>query len=590
MTEVTNEEIAPIVHRSDRSLSRSLDNRSLFEKKFAVGLILISVGFERLAFYSLAGNLTFFLDSNIIGWVFPHTIIAPLIFLGTSYLSAVIFSRLSDGPFGRAKTIIIGFIIYNIGYLFIILLANRTTHENLCPSHSNASEHTAGLSFFTEHCIHAILPVLIVIAIGVGAIQTNLAIFGAEQVREQARKTRYFDIYYAAINTGGLIAFGGIAYLQLAYNYFLGYLIPGILLLSAFILFLIGYKYYIEVKSTDSVIEYFFPVIINAFRTWKEFHRHRNENIQENFLYRDDAVIETEGDSDTYLSFIVSRSKWSFLDYARIRYHGRFSDRIINDIKSLRRIMVVFLLLIPYWLLYFQVETTFIVQGAHMRLPKAFRDMPVVWLSLGNQIIIIVTIFILNAFVYKRLRASGRDFPVNTRIFIGMCSATLAMCTAGTVEIIRQNTYEHHNLTQMIGGKNYTAADMSVFYQFPQYVGIGLSEVFTSVASLEFAYSAAPRSAQSLIMSLRFCSAGLSSFLGTGLVGLLSLDQDGQDPQKYRNDDRYYIYFFVLAGLQIVSMLIFLGCDRQFQLLKITNRHLKSRHFIPNNSHSSSIA
>ena len=61
---------------------------------------------------------------------------------------------------------------------------------------------------------------------------------------------------------------------------------------------------------------------------------------------------------------------------------------------------------------------------------------------------------------------------------------------------------------------------MSIFYQFPQYIGIGLSEVFASVASLEFAYLAAPRSAQSLIMSLRFCSAGLSSFLGSAYVGI----------------------------------------------------------------------
>lgn len=116
------------------------------------------------------------------------------------------------------------------------------------------------------------------------------------------------------------------------------------------------------------------------------------------------------------------------------------------------------------------------------------------------------------------------------------------MCMAGTVEVFRQNVSKTQNFTQIIGiyyaficiycrnvfnilgDKKYLAANMSVFYQFPQYVGIGLSEVFTSVASLEFAYLAAPQSAQSLIMSLRFCSAGISSFFGSGIVGLLSME------------------------------------------------------------------
>jgi dipeptide/tripeptide permease len=154
----------------------------------------------------------------------------------------------------------------------------------------------------------------------------------------------------------------------------------------------------------------------------------------------------------------------------------------------------------------------------------------------------LVTIFFLNAFVYKRLRASGRSFPINSRIIIGLVSATLAMFMAGTVEIVRQGICKTNNFTQtigiyfivlftfkdnlyyIIGDKAYLAANMSVFFQFPQYMGIGLSEVFTSVASLEFAYLAAPRSAQSLIMSLRFCSAGLSSFFGSGIVGLFSIE------------------------------------------------------------------
>ena len=63
----------------------------------------------------------------------------------------------------------------------------------------------------------------------------------------------------------------------------------------------------------------------------------------------------------------------------------------------------------------------------------------------------LVTIFLLNAFVYKRLIASGRSFSINTRIIIGMISAAFSMCLAGTVEIFRQNVSKTQNFTQIIG-------------------------------------------------------------------------------------------------------------------------------------------
>jgi dipeptide/tripeptide permease len=47
---------------------------------------------------------------------------------------------------------------------------------------------------------------------------------------------------------------------------------------------------------------------------------------------------------------------------------------------------------------------------------------------------------------------------------------------------------------------------------------MGFSELFATVACFEFAYFAAPRSAQSLFMSLYFCTVGLSSFIGTGYI------------------------------------------------------------------------
>lgn len=81
MTEASEDEVLPLIYRPTRSQPRE-DTRTEFQKNLAVCLILISAGLERLAFYSLAGNLTFFLDSKTIQWHFPHTIIAPLIFLG----------------------------------------------------------------------------------------------------------------------------------------------------------------------------------------------------------------------------------------------------------------------------------------------------------------------------------------------------------------------------------------------------------------------------------------------------------------------------------------------------------------------------
>lgn len=182
-----------------------------------------------------------------------------------------------------------------------------------------------------------------------------MAVFGAEQVRESKNKTRYFDVYYAAVNTGGLIAFGAFAYLQINVDYFVGYLVPGVLLLLAFILFIIGYKYYVYIKPHDSVITKFFPVLISAFKSWRNDRRNQNAINTNSQIHHEEPIVEPEVDSTDYLSFTVSRPSWSFFDYAKAENGGGFSDRIVNDIKSLRPIIAVFLLLIPYWLLYIQV-------------------------------------------------------------------------------------------------------------------------------------------------------------------------------------------------------------------------------------------
>jgi hypothetical protein len=75
------DELAPLMFHTSRVPSKT-DNRTQFQKRLAVWLILLSVAFERLAFYSLAGNLILFLTSNHIRWTSLHSITASLVFFG----------------------------------------------------------------------------------------------------------------------------------------------------------------------------------------------------------------------------------------------------------------------------------------------------------------------------------------------------------------------------------------------------------------------------------------------------------------------------------------------------------------------------
>jgi hypothetical protein len=118
------------------------------------------------------------------------------------------------------------------------------------------------------------------------------------------------------------------------------------------------------------------------------------------------------------------------------------------------------------------------------------------------------------------------------------------------------------------------------------------------VASYEYAYLAAPLSAQSLFMSLHFCSAGISSFISTVYINVfpnpevelsfkvsiktndflflfyvLPIFQCGMERQWYWS---LYTYFFILAGLQLIAVVIFILCQKKFQIVNLNPVHIES--------------
>lgn len=58
-----------------------------------------------------------------------------------------------------------------------------------------------------------------------------------------------------------------------------------------------------------------------------------------------------------FFHFTISplRLEPRFLDRAKIRYGGSFHESAVDDVRSLGRLFAVFIALVPYWLVYFQV-------------------------------------------------------------------------------------------------------------------------------------------------------------------------------------------------------------------------------------------
>eukprot|EP00958_Prasinococcus_capsulatus_P011841 scaffold1182_cov396-Prasinococcus_capsulatus_cf.AAC.14 len=85
---------------------------------------------------------------------------------------------------------------------------------------------------------------------------------------------------------------------------------------------------------------------------------------------------------------------------------------------------------------------------------------------------------------------------------------------------------------------------VSVWWQVVPYCGIALSEIFTSVSGLEFAYSQAPASMKSLVMSLYLCTTAVGSVIGIAVSPLMV-------PANFA------VMFFVMGGVMLGVAAVF---------------------------------
>ena len=110
---------------------------------------------------------------------------------------------------------------------------------------------------------------------------------------------------------------------------------------------------------------------------------------------------------------------------------------------------------------------------------------PIASLTLFDILSVLVLIPIMDKLVYPLLAKFEIRPSQLQRIGFGMLLATASMVCAGGLELYRVNQCCMYQHRQNDGNENGTeVANITVFYQVPQYALIGLSEVFTAVTGM----------------------------------------------------------------------------------------------------------
>src|SRR6185312_5902641 len=323
---------------------------------------------------------------------------------------------------------------------------------------------------------------------GSGGIKPLVSAFVGDQFdsSNKHRAKLFYDGFYWIINFGSFFASLLIPLCLRGPGPAIAVGIPAALMAIALVVFWMGRKRYVQVPPTPPNPHSLLHIAHTAL--WTRNHGQARPGLWVAGLGIAVALIALG--TIPRLGFVLGAwlALGALLLFERIgtamqldRARGRHPDAAVDGVRGVLRVLIVFALVTPFWSLFDQKASTWVLQGAQMTKPAWFHAAQMQAL---NPMLVMLIIPFNNLVAFPLLRRIGIEPTALRRMGAGIGLAALAWVVAGMLQLAID------------------AGDVvSIAWQIVPYAFLTLGEVLVSATGLEFAYSQAPRSMKGAIMS-----------------------------------------------------------------------------------------
>lgn len=514
---------------------------------------------ERFSFYGMKSILVLYMVNALAMSESDAMEIAHL-FTALIYVLPLLGAWIADRFLGRYRTILYVSLFYCLGHGVLA---------------------TADLTQSIEIKRMILMTGLFIIALGAGGIKPCVSAFVGDQVGgfDSKTMTRVYAAFYWAINFGSFFSFLVIPWIHKNWGYSWAFAIPGIFMALATFVFWCGRKQYLHKAPAQP--EFLSALLCRIFRGAPEAcARYGGEAVSKatttaiqiaSFIVIAPIIIAlaswtTNGATQLatlsglgetaagfcglvalllYVVALLLAALKAAATFGLQNFFGTTGSMLFNkremteklysveqrrEARNMLRILTVFLLIIPFWSLFDQTSTSWILQGNDMRELKfsligidfffGAEEMQSI-----NPAFVMTLVPALTLLVYPYI---GKWSQPLKRMGIGIL---LAGGAYGIVAWLQ---------TRLEAGEQ-----LSILWQVIPYFVITVAEILVSTTGIEYAYTAAGDKLKSIVSSFWFLTSTLGNFLVIYLTSIVD------DPSSTST-------FLLYGGLSVIIGIIFI--------------------------------